>query len=168
VIGRYALSLLAFMGLALAVGAVIQGNRTAPVAPPVVRLPEVPFTSYVAGAGLVQASTENIAIGTPVSGIVTAIYVKWGDRVNAGDPLIKIDDRDLQGHLLVALAKVKEAESNLAKIKNLLKVAEGLRTGSSITTLDMANRRFDVAINEAVLQSADGDAFGRVRAKRRP
>jgi len=154
VIGRYALSLLAFMGLALAVGAVIQGNRTAPVAPPVVRLPEVPFTSYVAGAGLVQASTENIAIGTPVSGIVTAIYVKWGDRVDAGDPLIKIDDRDLQGHLLVALAKVKEAESNLAKIKNLLKVAEGLRTGSSITTLDMANRRFDVAINEAVLQSA--------------
>lgn len=146
--------LFALIGLGVAVGAVIQGNQTAPVAPPVVRLPQVPFTSYVAGAGLVQASTENIAIGTPVSGIVTAIYVKWGDWVNAGDPLIKIDDRDLQGQLLVALAKVKEAEANLAKIKNLLRVAEGLRTGSSITALDMANRRFDVAIDEAVLGSA--------------
>jgi len=28
----------------------------------------------------VEASTENIAIGTPVSGIVTAIYVKWAPR----------------------------------------------------------------------------------------
>ncbi len=36
-----------------------------------------PFASYVAGAGIVEASTENIAVGTPVSGNVTAIYVKW-------------------------------------------------------------------------------------------
>src|SRR5262245_36151885 len=115
----------ALIGLALAVGAVILGNQAVPVEPAMVRLPTVPYSSYVAAAGLVQASTENIANGTPVSGIVTAIYVKWGDRVNAGDPLIKIDDRDLQGQLLVALAKVKEAEANLAKIKNLLRVAEG-------------------------------------------
>jgi len=60
-----------------------------------------------------------------VSGIVSAIYVKWGDRVNTGDPLFKIDDRDLQGQLLVAVAKVKEAEGSLAKTRNLLKVAEG-------------------------------------------
>ena len=103
---------------------------------------------------MVETSTENIEIGTPVSGIVSAIYVKWGDRVNTGDPLFKIDDRDLQGQLLVAVAKVKEAEASLAKTKNLLKVAEGLRPGSSISEVEMANRRFDAAINEAVLGSA--------------
>ena len=108
---RYALPLLAVIGLALAVSTVIQGNQTTPLVEPAVHSAKVPFASYVAGAGMIEASTENIAIGTPVSGIVTAIYVTWGDRVNAGEPLFKIDDRDLQGQLLVAVAKVNFART---------------------------------------------------------
>jgi HlyD family secretion protein len=151
---RYALPLLAVIGLALAVSTVIQGNQTTPLVEPAVQSAKVPFASYVAGVGMIEASTENIAIGTPVSGIVVAIYVTWGDRVNAGEPLFKIDDRDLQGQLPVAVAKVKESEATLAKTRNLLNIAEGLRIGSSISGVDLANRRFDVAINEAVLESA--------------
>ena len=153
-IGKYLLPLLAVIGLALSISTVIQGNQTPSVIPPVAQPAKAPFDSYVAGAGMVETSTENIEIGTPESGIVSAIYVKWGDRVNTGDPLFKIDDRDLQGELLVAVAKVKEAEAALAKTKNLLKVAEGLRPGSSISEVEMDNRRFDAAINEAVLGSA--------------
>ena len=153
-IGKYVLPLLAAIGLALSISTVIQGNQTASVIPSPIQSAKAPYGSYVAGAGMVETSTENIEIGTPVSGIVSAIYVKWGDRVNTGDPLFKIDDRDLQGQLLVAVAKVKEAEANLAKTKNLLKVAEGLKPGSSISEVDMANRRFDAAINEAALGSA--------------
>src|SRR5919201_6494359 len=104
-IGRYILPLLAIAGLLVALGAVIQGNQTAPVVPPVVQSASAPFASYVAGAGMIEAQTENIAIGTPVSGIVTTICVKWGDWVNTGDVLFKVDDRDLQGQLLVADAK---------------------------------------------------------------
>ena len=129
-IGKYALPLLAGIGLAVSISTVIQGNQTPSVFPPLVQPAKAPFASYVAGAGMVETTTENIEIGTPVSGIVLAIYVKWGDRVNTGDPLFKIDDRDLQGQLLVAVARVKEAEASLAKTKNLLKVAEGLRPGS--------------------------------------
>ncbi len=103
---------------------------------------------------MIEASTENIAVGTPVSGIIAAIGVKWSDWVNTGDALFKIDDRDLQGQLLVAGARVREAEATLAKTRNLLKVAEGLRAGTSISAVEMANRRFDVAINEAGLASA--------------
>ena len=147
-------SLLAIIGLALSVSTVIQGNQTPRAIPPPFQPAKAPYASYVAGAGMVETSTENIEIGTPESGIVSAIYVKWGDRVHAGDPLFKVDDRDLQGKLLVALAKVKEAQANLDKAKNLLKVAEGLKPGSSISELETANRRFDAAINEAVLGSA--------------
>ena len=130
-IGKYVLPLLAAIGLALSISTVIQGNQTPSVIPSPIQSAKAPYGSYVAGAGMVETSTENIEIGTPVSGIVSAIYVKWGDRVNTGDPLFKIDNRDLQGQLLVAVAKVKEAEGSLAKTKNLLKVAEGLRPGSS-------------------------------------
>ena len=153
-IARYLVPSLAIVGLALSVSTVIQGNQTPPSIPPPFQPAKAPYASYVAGAGMVETSTENIEIGTPEAGIVSAICVKWGDRVHAGDPLFKIDDRDLQGKLLVALAKVKEAQANLDKAKNLLKVAEGLKPGSSISELEKANRRFDAAINEAVLGSA--------------
>jgi RND family efflux transporter MFP subunit len=152
--GKYILPAVAIIGLAVAISTVIQGRQTTPLVEPAVQSAKVPYASYVAGSGIIEASTENISIGTPVSGIVAAIYVTWGDRVNAGEPLFKIDDRDLQGQLLVAVAKVKESEATLAKTRNLLKIAEGLRIGSSISGVDLANRHFDVAINEAVLESA--------------
>src|ERR1700674_1087906 len=164
-IRKYVLPLLAVTGVAVAIAMVILGNRTAPVAQPVVQPASTPFSSYVFGPGIVEASTENIAIGTPVSGIVTAVYVKWGDRVKTGDPLFKVDTRDLDAQLLPANAKVKEVEAQLlpatakvneaqataAKAENRLKVGEGLDPGVSIRTQELANRRFDVAISKATL-----------------
>ncbi len=159
-IRRYRTSSAGDHRLWIAIAMVIQGNRTAPAAQPVVQPASAPFASYIFGSGIVEASTENIAIGTPVSGIVTAVYVKWGDRVKTGAPLFKVDTRDLEAQilpanakvkeveaqLLPATAKVKEAEATLAKVENRLKVGEGLEPGVSISAEEMANRRFDVGI----------------------
>src|SRR5260370_31462638 len=153
-IRKYVLPVLAVIGLALAIAMVIQGNRAVPVAQPAVQPAKAPFASYIFGPGIVEASTENIAVGTPVPGIVTEVYVKWGDRVRKGNPLFKIDTRDLQAQLLPANAKVQEAEANLEKVKNRLKVGEGLEQGVSISVEDLANRRYDVAMSEATLASA--------------
>lgn len=150
-IRKYALPLLALIGLVAAIGAVIADNQSPPVVPPATPASKAPFASYVVGAGMVEASSQNIAIGVPVSGVVIAIYAKLGDGAKAGDPLFKIDDRDLQGQLLVAAAKVREAEANLAKVRNLLESVERLSTGVTISAVDKANRRYDVAVNEAVL-----------------
>jgi multidrug efflux pump subunit AcrA (membrane-fusion protein) len=168
-IRKYALPLLAVIGVALAVAMVIEGNRTAPAAQPAVQPDSAPFSSYVFGPGIVEASTENIAIGTPVSGIVAAIYVKWGDRVKKGAPLFKVDTRDLEAQLpaanagikeveaqnLPANAKVNEAEAALEKAANRLKVGENLEPGVSISAEDLANRRLDVSIAKASLASAE-------------
>ena len=152
-ISKYLLPLLAVIGFVIAIGAVIRGNETSSIALPPVQAAKVPFASYVSGAGIIEASTENIAIGTPVPGIVTAIYVKWDDRVNTGDPLFQIDDRDVQGQLLLATARVKEADANLAKLKNILRIGESMSAGT-ISALELSNRRFDAATAEAVLGSA--------------
>jgi HlyD family secretion protein len=154
-IRKYILPVLAIIGVGVAVVMVIQGNRTTPVAQPVVQPAKAPFTSYIFAPGIVEARTENIAIGTPVSGIVTAIYVKWDDQVKTGDPLFKIDSSDLQAQLPPALAKVKEAEANLTKVKNRLRVGESMSPGISISIEEIDNRRFDVAIDEAALASAE-------------
>ena len=167
-IRKLVLPLLAIVGFGIAIAMVLRGNQTVPAAQPVVHPASTPFSSYVFGPGIVEASTENIAIGTPVSGIVTAVYVKWGDRVKTGAPLFKVDTRDLEAQilpanakvkeveaqLLPATAKVKEAEATLAKAENRLKVGEGLEPGVSISAEEMANRRFDVGINKAIVASA--------------
>lgn len=155
---RFLVPVLAAVGFVAAAVVVVLGNSVPPKAPTLSTSPVAPFEKYVAGSGLIEASTENIAIGTPISGIVDTIYVKWGDRVEAGAPLFKIDDRDLQAQLAVAEARVQEADANLAKSKNLLKVGEGLTSGSSISAVDLANRRFDVGILEATLAVARAQA----------
>jgi HlyD family secretion protein len=153
-IRKYVLPLIAALGVLFAVRTVVSGNQPAPVAPPVAEPARAPFASYVAGAGIVEASTENIAVGTPVSGIVTAIHVKIGDHVSPGDPLFEIDDRDLEAQLLPAVAKVKESEANLAEVKNQLKLAESVPDKRAISAEELANRRFAVAIDEAAVASA--------------
>jgi multidrug resistance efflux pump len=167
-IRKYLLPLFAVIGVALAIAMVIEGNRGAPAAQPVVQPAAAPFASYIFGAGIVEASTENIAIGTPVSGIVTGIFVKWGDRVSAGRPLFKVDARDLEAQLLPARARVKEMEAQLppanAKVadaqaalasnENRLKVGESLEPGVSISGEEMANRRYVVQGNQAAVAFA--------------
>ena len=169
-IRNYVLALLALVGLGMAVAVVIKGNHTAPAPQSAVQSPSAPFASYIFGPGIVEASSENIAVGTPVSGIVTAVYVKWGDRVKSGAPLFKVDTRDLQAQtllagakvkeveaqLLPATAKVKEAEVTVAKAEFRLKVGESMESGVSISAEELANRRFDVGIDKAMVASAEG------------
>ena len=68
--------------------------------------PQPPYSHFVAGAGIVEANTENISIGTQVAGIVSKIYVKVGDKVKAGDPLFTIDERAQRAEV-----KTREAAS---------------------------------------------------------
>jgi len=153
-IRKYVLPIVAVIGVVFAIATVIRGNQPTPIAEPVAQPARAPFDTFVAGAGIIEASTENIAVGTPVSGIVTKIHVAIGDRVRAGDPLFEIDDRDLQANLLVAQANVKQAEANLAQVRNQLRLAESVPDKRAISVEELTNRRGAVAIDEAALQSA--------------
>ena len=152
----YILPLVAILGLCLAIAAIFYGSK-----PPSERTQGIlrfqpPFSSYIAGTGIVEASTGNIAIGTPVSGVVTEIYVKVGDHVKAGDPLFKIDDSDLQAQLVTAHAKVKEAEASLQQPKHRLEYAEKLEKYNTvaISAQDLSDRRDEAAQAEAALSLA--------------
>jgi hypothetical protein len=66
---NYWLPFLAAIGFVAAIVAVVLGNEAPPAAPAPLPSAQSPFDNYVAGTGLIEASTGNIAIGTPVSGI---------------------------------------------------------------------------------------------------
>jgi HlyD family secretion protein len=133
--GRYIVPFLAVIGFVLAVGVVFYDNRPPPAALPAIQSAKAPFPSYIAGAGITEASTENVAVGTQVSGVVTNIYVKRGDTIKSGDPLFTVDDRDLQAQLLPTSAKVKEAEANLAKAKDHLDRASACPMGTKVPSV---------------------------------
>lgn len=153
-IRKYVLPLVAALGLAFAIVSVVRGSQPVPAAPPVAQPAKAPFPSYVAGAGIIEASTENIAIGSPVGGIVTKVHVKVGDIVQPGDVLFESDDRDLRAQRLPAAARVKEAEASLARSRTLLRLAESVPDKRAISAEDLSNRRSAVAIDEASLAAA--------------
>lgn len=158
-IGKYTLPVLAVVGLAAAAFEIHAGEHPPANAVPIVHLAKSPFVSNVAGTGIVEACTENIAIGTPVSGVVASVFVKPGSHVRAGDALFKIDDRELTAQLLPATAQISEAEATLARDKDILDRGEALSkaNGDAITVEELRRRRFVVAIDQAALDRTKAD-----------
>jgi multidrug efflux pump subunit AcrA (membrane-fusion protein) len=100
--GPYLLPLLAVGMLAFSIYHVVQAHQALPKPPPPVEPPRTPFGRTVAGAGIVEAKTENFSIGSPLPGIVLEVYVpveKVGQTVKAGEPLFLVDNRQLKAQL---------------------------------------------------------------------
>jgi multidrug efflux pump subunit AcrA (membrane-fusion protein) len=109
----------------------VQQGAKAPLAPPPLIEPaRAPFAAYIAGAGIVEASSENIAIAAFVPGVATRIDAKVGDRVKAGQALFQVDDRDLVAQLEIENASVAAAQSKIARLESLPRV-EDLRTAEA-------------------------------------
>src|SRR5262249_23632937 len=72
----------------------------------------------VAGSGIVEAQTENIAVGSPLSGVVTRVFVKVGDPVTVGAPLFQLDDRALKAEEKYRAAALAAAEAQLKRLEN--------------------------------------------------
>jgi len=114
---------LPFLGLGMGVLGVTHvqlQSRTPPLTAPPESPPRAPFAEAVAATGIVEAETENISIGVAMPGLVLEVYVpssKVGQRVRAGTPLFRIDDRHLKAQLGVAEAQVVGSRAALAKLQ---------------------------------------------------
>lgn len=75
-----------------------------------------PFHTSISGVGIVEPSTENIAIGAPLQRIVSKVYVAPGQKVHKGEALFALENRDLSADL-----KAQEASynSSLSKLKKM-------------------------------------------------
>jgi multidrug resistance efflux pump len=118
IVTKIVLPLVALGLLAFAIAFVSGQNRSTPPARPALPPPESPFDYTVAGAGLVEAQTENIAIGSATPGVVTKVLVKVDQKVRAGDALFELDDRQLQAELALRKAAVAAAKADLTRMEN--------------------------------------------------
>ena len=85
--------------MAFAVLHVVRASQEGPEVEPPVEPARSPFNATVAGAGMVEAETENIAVGSPLPGVVTKVRVRVGDVAESGQPLFELDDRALRAEL---------------------------------------------------------------------
>jgi HlyD family secretion protein len=160
--GQWLLPVLAAAGVLIAVLAVVRDEKspqppatrsttTSPAASPA---NAEPFASEVVGTGVVEAGTGNIAVGTPVPGIVSAVNVRWGERVEKGAILFQLDDRDLRAQLPAATARAQEAEVRLERSRYELKLADKLHEQHMLSDEQYRGRRFDIEADEAALATA--------------
>ncbi len=114
---KYVLPVLAVAGLTFSVYTVIQAQQVPPPSRPLVEPPTRPdHVRMIAGSGLIEAERENIPIGVNVPGVVTDVFVKKGEKVKAGAPLFRTDDRDFKAQLEVRLAELASAKAELHKL----------------------------------------------------
>ena len=118
-ITRYVLPILAVALLVFAVVHVRAARQAPPQAAPLqAEPPRNPFPKTVAGAGIIEPQTENISIGTSLPGIVVEVAVKVGQKIQAGDPLFRLDDRQLRAELHVRASALEAASSELTRLEN--------------------------------------------------
>jgi len=70
--------------------------------------------------GTIEA--DDILVGSKIGGRVTEVLVKEGDKVKAGEVLIRLDDAELKARRDQALASIKQAEENVKEREAYLKL----------------------------------------------
>jgi multidrug resistance efflux pump len=174
------LPLLALSGGAFAAWTVAQGSRPAPVAAPAAPPAKPPFEAFLAGSGLLEAASQNLAIGSPLPRVAAEVLVKVGDEVAAGAPLFRLEGRDLEAELETrraaalsakarlerlraaprpeelppAEARVGAAEAAAADLRNQVRAWEAVADRRAVTEEDLQRRRFGLLQAEARLAEA--------------
>ncbi len=161
---RWITLVLAIAGFGLAMVALTPTFPTPPDIKPE-RMPSVnPFVKGVASLGVVECAERESAIASAVSGVVTEVKVKVGDKVAKGDVLYTVDDRLPRAELvrLRAAVPVKQAAierwkalpraEDLPPLESAVESAAALEAAARV---DVASRDDDLRrIEEAVKNGA--------------
>jgi HlyD family secretion protein len=148
VITQFVLPIVALSLLAFAGWYVWSTRRVPRDPPPPIQPARSPFSDAVAAAGVVEAQTENIAVGSATPGVVVQVDVKVGDDVTPGTPLFRLDDRDLLAELAVR---------RVARETDALKRAEDTFARKVTTEQELIARREALAAAQANLERTEAD-----------
>src|SRR5262245_20103339 len=122
VVNKFILPVIALAMLSFGVFHMLRAQQVLPKPPPPAPPARSPFGTTIAGAGVVEARSENIAIGSALPGLVLEVFVPVDDvgkEVQAGDKLFRVDDRQPRAQLAVQQANLASARAQLAKLQQM-------------------------------------------------
>ena len=113
--------------------------------------------------GTVRSKTTSI-LSSKTVGNILSVHVREGDRVQAGQLLIEVDDRDSQSQLQKAEAGLREALAGLEEIEQNVRAAEAAKraaeAGKSLALVTF--NRYQALLDQ---RSASQQEFDEVQAK---
>ena len=92
----------------------------------------LPQEHYVAGPGAVEPVSEDIKVGSELSGKLRSVLVEEGDRVSAGQVVAVLENADLEAQIHTSAAQVEEREAELRKTVNGARDQERRQALSSV------------------------------------
>lgn len=143
--------IIAFFGIISASWAVKKWIAPPPEAPRTVLPPQKPYSKTVAASGLIEAFGDNIAIGSPVEGVVEEAYVKVGQQVKKGDPLFKLDSRELNAEINVAKAKEEVAKAKYDLVCDQLSRLRSIKNSRAISQEELQSKENESRVALATL-----------------
>lgn len=154
---KYALPIIAILGALFGLFMVYLGLSKPPTPEIPFEPPSPPFEHSIAGAGIIESSSEEINIGVPFNEMVEKVYVQAGDFVEANTPLFQLDIRSLASQREraekareVALAKFEDAKDRFALFERL--------TDKNAVSEDAMTRQFyAVVIAKKQVQQAEAE-----------
>jgi len=156
-IKKYFLPFFAFLGFVLGIKTVLSGSKPPPVQVPLVEPARSPYESYVAGAGLIEAESENIAIASHIGGVVAAVRVEVGAVVKAGDPLFSLDDREIKARLEVRKSAALVARARLAEADNQFALYRAITDKRAVSAEEFNKRKYAAETAAAEVKAADAE-----------
>ena len=132
-----------------------------PPGEPPIPPPQKPFATAVAATGILEALSENVAIGVPAPGLVAAVLVKVNEEVKQDQILFKLDDRDLRAEELsnrakleIDRAQIAVSEAQLGKFETQLGRLTAVANPRAVSQDELSNRQQDVLVAKAQVAAA--------------
>lgn len=152
---RKILPIVALIGLVIAVIFIWQGLPDRELSEPESEPPRatgaLENADRVAGAGIVEPSSEIVDIGTALSGLVTDLRVQPGDYVTKGQVLFTVDER-------AARSRISETSAAIAQERAAIKEAESARATAQQQLALYRNIEDAAAVSRVEVIRAEGDA----------
>lgn len=108
--------------------------------------PEKSQASMLEWDGVIQAVRQS-TVAAQVPGNITALLVKAGDKVKAGQPLARVDERDTQAALARSQAELAQADAQLTNARLQWQRSQALKAQGFISdaALDSAQAQWRAA-----------------------
>ena len=159
---RQVLPIIAVIGLLAAVAYIAFGLPDRELVEPTGEPPTAPATlaneARVAGAGVVEPSSELVQVGTALSGLVTDLRVQPGDFVDKGQPLFVVDIRAFEARVRETRAAIGEARAAIAEAQAAVGEARSAEATAARQLQLYRNVSDPAAVSRAEVIRAEGEA----------
>ncbi len=139
------------LGIAAVISPAVASGQTSAIPVSAITADVEPVMNTVRLSGTVIAP-RGAMVSTSVGGLVEAVEVEFGDPVEPGQPLVRLDSALARHEVSQAEAAIAEAKAQLADDRRRLGVAQRLIKRGNIPENELEARQAQVRISEAAVE----------------